>query len=89
MLNLCINVLEHISKHLSEICHVGKLVTYSAVRLFAVDCTQLESAELVLYSAFQAPRDDIFYLPEDHPYWQELLLHTNEHGIENYDKYKT
>jgi hypothetical protein len=26
-------------------------------------------SELVFYHAFAAPVDDIFYLPEDHPYW--------------------
>lgn len=89
VLNLCVNVLQHISKDLSEISSAGKLVSYSTVRRFAVSCTQLDMVELVLFAAFQAPRDDLFYLPADHPHWQQMFAHTHEHGIENYDKYRS
>lgn len=67
----------------------GKTVSYSTVRRFALTCTQLEGSELVLYSAFQSPLDDIFYLPEDHPHWQALLSNTHIHCIENQEKYQT
>ena len=43
----------------------------------------------MFYQAFNAPKDDIFYLPEDHPDWLMLKSVINEHGILNYPKYKS
>lgn len=48
----------------------------------------LNQVEIILYTAFDAPKDDIFYLPEDHPDLALLNANTFEHSIENYPKYK-
>jgi hypothetical protein len=43
------------------------MIPFRLVRRFAVGTLMLEQAELVLYNSFNAPSDDIFYLPDDHP----------------------
>lgn len=48
----------------------------------------MESVELILYGAFEAPKDDIFYLPEEHPDRVLLRANTIDHQVENYEKYR-
>lgn len=50
-----------------EILAFGRMIPFRLVRRFAVGTLMLEQAELVLYNSFNAPSDDIFYLPDDHP----------------------
>lgn len=47
----------------------------------------LDQVEILLYTAFSAPIDDIFYLPEDHPELALLKANTFEHTVANYKKY--
>jgi hypothetical protein len=39
------------------------------LRKFIVDSSMLDVAELYLYSAFAAPSDELYYLPEDNSDW--------------------
>jgi len=46
---------------------------FRLIRKFVVDFMQLQMVELLLYSAFKAPKDDLFYLDfEASPEWQLL-----------------
>lgn len=88
VLKLIVNVLVELKRDLMEILAFGRMIPFRLVRQFAVGTLMLEQAELCLYNAFNAPSDDIFYLPEDHPDLELLRDNTFEHSIENYDKYK-
>ncbi len=89
VMSLIVNVLQDLKRDLMEILAFGNMIPFRLVRRFAVATICLEQAELVLYNAFNAPIDDIFYLPEDHPDLELLRDNTFEHSIENYDKYKS
>lgn len=78
---MVINVLEEMSKELSEICSFGKMIPFRLARTFANNTINIQNAELVLYQAFSAPLDDIFYLSEDHPDLEMLRNNTFIHEI--------
>ena len=67
VLSLIVNVLQELKRDLMEILAFGRMIPFRLVRRFAVGTLMLEQAELVLYNSFNAPSDDIFYLPYDHP----------------------
>ena len=71
-----------------EILGAGRHIPFRIVRKFAVETIMLDSVEIILYNACMTPKDDIFYLPEDHPDILLLRANTHEHTIENYPKYK-
>ena len=62
-----VNILEEVGKDLAEIKSYGQefshMIPFSLSRKFAVDVLMLEKAEIILYQAFNAPIDDIFYFP--------------------------
>ena len=89
VLDCFVNILEELNKDLSEILSAGRVVPFSLVRKFAVDMLQLDSAEIMLYAAFDAQKDDIFYQEEDSADWQLLKAVTYQHEIENPEKYKS
>ena len=66
----------------------GKLMSYRMVRKFVVDYLQLDDFSTVLYAAFQAPDDDIFYQSRDSDDWKLLDQHTKMYEIENQEKYQ-
>lgn len=60
-----VNILEEVCKDLNEIKGYGQefnlMIPFSLSRKFSVDVIMLDKAELMLYQAFKAPLDDIFY----------------------------
>jgi hypothetical protein len=88
VLKLIFNVLISIHSSLTEILAAGRHIPFRVVRRFAVETVMLDSMEIILYNACKTPKDDIFYLPEDHPDIVRLRKNTYEHTIETYPKYK-
>jgi hypothetical protein len=62
-------------------------ISYSSVRKFVVDYLQLDTADMILFAAFEAPIDDPFYLSEEHPDIKTLQKHITKIEIDNYEKY--
>ena len=83
-----VKVVEEINRDLYEIVCSGRLMSYRMVRKFVVDYLQLDDFANLLYAAFKAPLDDIFYQPRDSDDWKLLDAHTKLYEIENQDKYQ-
>lgn len=61
--------------------------SYAQVRKFVVDYMQLDVAEIYLFTAFKAPKEEIFYLSENSETWRKLKECITEVKIINGDKY--
>ena len=48
-------------KDLKIMIYMGKDVNFSITRKFVVDFYMIDLADYILYSAFIAPKDEIFY----------------------------
>jgi len=58
-----LRVMEEVNKDLNEILGNISNLPFRMVRKFIVDFYQMDLMDQVLYSAFKAPKDDIFYQP--------------------------
>ena len=62
MVYKCINCcLKLANEDLRKLISSGKALTYSDVRKFVVDFYNLDMADFILYSAFRANKDQIWY----------------------------
>lgn len=87
VLKVIASILNEIKPLLLSIAQSGLIIPFRLVRKFAVEAIMLDQVELILYNAFDAPKDDLFYLTEDHPDMVMIKANTVDHRIENYEKY--
>lgn len=66
----------------------GDALSYARVRKFVVDYLQLDAVEIALFSAFEAPMDDPFYLDPEDPRIKCLQKHMKTIEVDDYDSYK-
>ena len=83
-----VKVFQDVNKALTQILDEIQKPTFSSVRKFVVDYTQLDASELVLFGAFQAPKDDLFYLSEDSETWKIFKRALIEVKISDEEKYR-
>jgi hypothetical protein len=65
-------VFEEINKDLASILEDIQLSIFVKVRVFVIHKSYLEDAVINLFAAFDAPKDDIFYVNEESPVWKRL-----------------
>ena len=66
-----------------------KNLNFDLVRKFCVNYLQIDTADLILFSAFDAPKDDIFYQSQDSEDWNRMKNHMEVVPIDNYQKYES
>lgn len=84
-------MLEEVNKDLNTIAEElskDEEVQFASMRKFIVDYMQLDVADLYMFYAFKAPKDELFYLPADSDEWQRLAQATTVIGIQNAENYK-
>ena len=67
-----LQVLLQLNSDLNAIITHAVTSIYNKVQTFVIDLYCLENVELHLFSAFKAPKDDIFYLDQDSETWTKL-----------------
>ena len=67
-----IQILLQLNSDLNAILTDAVTSIYSKVQTFVIDLYCLENVELHLFSAFKAPKEDIFYLDQDSESWTKL-----------------
>lgn len=87
MLTTLCRVVETVNVDLYEIAKAVQELSFPPVRKFIVEYMMMDVGELYLYSAFKTPPDELFYLPQDSPEWQELNSRTTQVSIENKQKF--
>jgi len=83
-----IRTFEKVIEDLNEMVYMGKGMSFSITRKFVVDFYMLEFADYVLYSAFMAPKEDIYYQSRKSDDWKLLDSITTRHEIRNSSKYQ-
>jgi hypothetical protein len=89
---IIVRVLEEVNRDLNmllEDMRRQKNLNFDLVRKFCVDYLQIDTADLILFSAFDAPQDDIFYQSQDSDDWHRMKTHMEIVPIHNYLKYET
>ena len=66
-----------------------KNLNFDLLRKFCVDYLQIDTADLILFSAFDAPEDDIFYQSQNSDSWLIMKNHMEVVPINNYPKYES
>lgn len=66
----------------------GNPLQFTRVRKFVVDFLQLDTIEIVLFSAFEAPLTDPFYLNPEDAQMVCLKQHIETIEVDDYETYK-
>jgi len=61
VLKVMLNITREMQNVLNDI-KGNSIISNRCARLFAVEAVMLNQVEIILYTAFDAPKDDIFYL---------------------------
>ena len=61
MMNFIDRILKQVIEDLNTMVAAGKNLSYSLVRQFVVNFYNLEMADLLIWTAMRAPKDDIWY----------------------------
>ena len=78
-----VKTLQDMIHQLSQIVERANLVEFDHVRKFILSCLNFIIVEITLYSAFQAPVDDLFYLPEDSFEWRLINENLEVNPVED------
>ena len=90
--SVILKVLEEVNgdlKMMLEEMRSHKNLNFDLVRKFCVSYLQIDTADLILFSAFDAPKDEIFYQSYESEDWARMKKHMEVVSIDNYLKYES
>lgn len=88
VMKVVVKTMQEIVAQLNTILQIDKMITFDPIRKFILLQLHFCSLEIILYSAFNAPHDDFFYLGEDSKDWQLFTRNLEISHIENLPKYR-